>query len=282
VTEALALLRPAARGQVGVEHTSATLHALLFTGHAEALSGNGAAALAAFAQYTAEVERRQVPRFAGRAVNFTGWVLRHLGAAQQGLDQHVQALALGGSEGRAELTIAALQDLADLRLDAGDPDGAAARLGEARRLLSGDLVFGWRLAFRHQLLTSRLALLLGDAERARAEASDLASAATKLSVPRYASVARLTVHLAGRQLGLPADAAAVEADLDLLDRSAAIEAWRWTGELGAAFGNLGWLHRAEDRVSRLAAQAGEHAAGLHRAAGASLEGWRRQAGRAAG
>ncbi|HEY2314098.1 MAG TPA: AAA family ATPase [Streptosporangiaceae bacterium] len=237
VVEALALLRPAARGQIGVEHTSATLHALLFTGHAEALSGNGAAALAAFAQYTAEVERRQVPRFAGRAVNFTGWVLRHLGATQQGLDQHVQALALGGSEGRAELTIAALQDLAEMRLDAGDPDGAAARLGEAAQLLSGDLVFGWRLAFRHQLLTSRLALLLGDAERARAGASELASAATELSVPRYASVARLTVHLAGRLLGLPANAAAVEADLDLLDRSAAIEAWRWTGELGAAFGN---------------------------------------------
>ena len=37
-------------------------------------------ALAAFARYTAEVERRQVPRFAGRAVNFAGWVLRNLGA----------------------------------------------------------------------------------------------------------------------------------------------------------------------------------------------------------
>jgi len=31
--EALALLRPAARGQLGVEHTSATLHSLLFTGY---------------------------------------------------------------------------------------------------------------------------------------------------------------------------------------------------------------------------------------------------------
>ncbi len=37
--EALELLRPAARGQVGVEHTSATLHSLLFTGHAHALAG---------------------------------------------------------------------------------------------------------------------------------------------------------------------------------------------------------------------------------------------------
>src|SRR5213078_5320030 len=59
--EALALLRPAARGQIGVEHTSATMHALLFTGHAHALAGRPAQALAAFTRYTAEVERRQVP-----------------------------------------------------------------------------------------------------------------------------------------------------------------------------------------------------------------------------
>ena len=280
VTEALALLRPAARGQIGVEHTSATLHALLFTGHAEALRGNAAAALAAFGQYTAEVERRQVPRFAGRAVNFGGWVLRNLGATQQGLDQHIEALALGGSEGRVELTIAALEDLAELRLDAGDPDGTAARLAEVAHLLSGDLVFGWRLAFKHRLLRARLALLRGDADSARSAAIELAASATALSVPRYASVARLTGHLAGRMLGLPADPAAIEADLDLLDRSAAIEAWRWTGELGATFGNPGWLNRAEERVSQLAAQAGEHAAGLLRTADARLADWRRQAGHA--
>jgi DNA-binding SARP family transcriptional activator/tetratricopeptide (TPR) repeat protein len=276
VTEALALLRPAARGQIGVEHTSATLHALLFTGHAQALAGNGAAALAAFTQYTAEVDRRQVPRFAGRAVNFAGWVLRNLGATEEALDHHLEALALGGSEGRIELTIAALQDLAETRLDARDPDGATARLNEAAPLLGGDLVFGWRLAFRHRLLMSRLALLHGDGERARSTASELAAAADALSVPRYASVARLTGHLATRMLGLPADPAAIEADLDLLDRSAAIEAWRWTGELGAAFGHTGWLSRAEERVSRLAGQAGEHAASLRRAADARLGEWRRE------
>jgi DNA-binding SARP family transcriptional activator len=280
-SEALALLRPAARGQIGVEHTSATLHALLFTGHAQALAGNAAAALAAFAQYTAEVDRRQVPRFAGRAVNFTGWVLRNLGAAQQGIECHLEALALGDSDvdGRAELTIAALQDLAETRLDAGDPDGATARLAEATALLSGDLVFGWRLEFRQQLLTSRLALLRGDGERAESAASMLASTAAALGVPRYASVAGLTGHLAGRLLGRPADDAAIEADLDLLDRSAAIEAWRWTGELGAAFGHEGWLRRAEDRVIRLAGQAGEHASGLRQAAEVRLADWRRIAAR---
>jgi DNA-binding SARP family transcriptional activator/tetratricopeptide (TPR) repeat protein len=282
VGEALALLRPAARGQIGVEHTSATLHALLFTGHAEALAGNGAAALAAFDQYTAEVDRRQVPRFAGRAINFAGWVLRNLGATQHGLDLHTEALALGGSEGRVELIIAALQDLAELRLDAVDPDGAAARLAEAAPLTAGDLVFGWRLVFRQQLLTARLALLRGDAAAARALASELASAAAALNVPRYASVARLTTHLAGRALGLPANLLAIEADLDLLDRTAAIEAWRWTGELGAAFGHPAWLSRAEERVSRLAGQAGEHAAELRRTADARFADWRQHAGQAVG
>ena len=221
-----------------------------------------------------------MPRFAGRAVNFTGWVLRNLGATEQALDQHLEALALGGPEGREELTIAALEDLAELCLDASDPDGATARLAAAGQLLSGDLVFGWRLAFKHQLLTSRLALLLGDAERARSQAAELAAAAAALSVPRYASVARLTGQLASRTLGLPADLPSVEADLDLLDQSAAIEAWHWTGELGAAFANPGWLTRAEDRVSRLAALAGERAGQLRKAADARLAGWRQQAGHA--
>jgi DNA-binding SARP family transcriptional activator/tetratricopeptide (TPR) repeat protein len=264
--EALALLRPAARGQIGVEHTSATLHALLFTGHAQALLGNPAAALAAFSQYTAEVERRQVPRFAGRAVNFAGWVLRHLGATEQAVDLHTEALEVGRHHGTPEVTIAALEDLAEVRVEAGDPDGAAALLAEAAELLTpGDLVFGWRLAFKHQLITARLALYQGAAEQARAVAAELAVAAAALGVPRYASVARLTGHLASRSLGLPVDAAAVTADLDLVDRSAAIEAWRWTGELGAAFADSGWLRRAEDRAGRLASQAGDHADSLRRA-----------------
>ncbi len=278
--EAVALLRPATRGQLGAEHTSATLHALLFTGHAHALAGNAALALAAFSQYTAEVERRQVPRFAGRAVNFSGWVLRNLGATEQALDLHREALEVGRDHGTAEVTIAALEDLAELRLDTGDPEGGAALLTEAAQLLQADLVFGWRLDFKRQLLTARLALLRGDAERAKTVAAGLASAAAALGVPRYATVARLTAHLAGRRLGHPPDLAEVEADLDLLDRSAAIEAWRWTGEIAAAFGQARWIARAEDRARKLAAGAGDHADQLRRTASARLAEWQ-QAGQRA-
>ncbi|MBV9208845.1 MAG: AAA family ATPase, partial [Actinobacteria bacterium] len=207
--EALALLRPAARGQIGVEHTSATLHSLLFTGHAHALAGRPAQALAAFTRYTAEVERRQVPRFAGRAVNFAGWVLRNLGAWAEALDHHHEALEAGRGQGTADVTIAALEDLAEQHLDSGDLDSAQSRLAEAAVLLVGDLVFGWRLRLKHRLLTGRLALLCGDAERALAEAGALESRAAALGVPRYTSVARLLAHRANRALGLPADLAAV-------------------------------------------------------------------------
>ncbi len=264
--EALALLRPAARGQAGVEHTSATMHALLFTGHAHALAGRPAQALAAFTRYTAEVERRQVPRFAGRAVNFAGWVLRNLGAGPEALDHHHEALAAGQSQGTADVTIAALEDLAEQSLKTGDADGAAARLAEAAALLRGDLVFGWRLRLKHQLITGRLALLCGEAERARAEAGGLASRAAELGVPRYASVARLLAHRADRALGRAVDPAAVAADLDLLDRSVAIEAWWWTCDMAVDFGQGAWRDRAADRAARLAREAGGYADGLLREA----------------
>jgi DNA-binding SARP family transcriptional activator/tetratricopeptide (TPR) repeat protein len=262
--EALALLRPAARGQIGVEHTSATMHALLFTGHAHALAGRPAQALAALARYTAEVERRQVPRFAGRGVNFTGWVLGTLGARQEALDHHQEALEAG--QGTADVTIAALEDLAGHCLATGDPDGARARLTEASALLRGNLVFGWRLRLKHQLLTGRLALLAGDGEQALAQARELESQAAALGVPRYTSVARLLAHRARHALGDPADPGAVAADLDLLDGAAAIEAWWWTCDLAADFGQPAWRDRAADRAARLARGAGDLADGLLRAA----------------
>ena len=270
VADALALLRPAARGQIGVEHTSATLHSLLFTGHAHALAGRPEQALAAFTRYTAEVERRQVPRFAGRAVNMAGWVLRNLGAGQQGLDHHLEALEVGRRQGTAEVTVAALEDLAEHHLDLGDADSAESRLAEADAELRGDLVFGWRLALKHRLLTGRLALLRGQPARALAEATGLEAAAAALGVPRYTCVARLLGHRASRALGLPVDLAVVAEDLDLLDQSVAIEAWRWTCELALDFANPAWLDRAADRVARLALQAGPHADGLRREAGARL------------
>ena len=151
--EALALLRPAARGQVGVEHTSATLHALLFTGHAHALAGQPGRG----AGRVRPLHRRGgAPP--GAAVRRPRGELRRLGAAQPGRGRRRHSTSTArrwswAAQGPAEVTIAALEDLAEQCLDAGDADGAAARLAQARALLHGDLVFGWRLELKHQLIT---------------------------------------------------------------------------------------------------------------------------------
>jgi tetratricopeptide (TPR) repeat protein len=273
--EALALLRPAARAREGVAHTTATLHSLLFTGHAHAVAGRPALALDAFTRYTAEVERRQVPRFAGRAVNFAGWVLRNLGAAEPAHDRHLQALELGQvGQGIPELAIAALQDLAEECVQAGDADGAQARLAQARTLLTGDLVFGWRLELKHRLITARLALLGGEAEAALAAATELETRSAALGVPRYVSVARVLTHRARRALSLPVDPNAVAADLDFLEQAVAVEAWWWTGEVAAQFAVPAWLDVAAERAERLARQAGDYADTLRRTAGRRLDRWR--------
>jgi hypothetical protein len=272
--EALALLRPAARATEGVAHTAATLHSLLFTGHAHAVAGRPALALDAFARYTAEVERRQVPRFAGRAVNFAGWVLRNIGAAGPAHDRHLMALELGQvGQGIPELAIAALQDLAEECVAADDADGAQERLTQARALLTGDLVFGWRLELKHQLLTGRLALLRGDASAALAAATGLDAGAAALGVPRYVSVARVLAHRARRALGLPVELDTVAADLARVEEAVAVEAWWWTGETAADLAVPAWLDLAAQRAERLARQAGEHADTLRRAAARRLDRW---------
>jgi tetratricopeptide (TPR) repeat protein len=273
--EALALLRPAARGQVGVEHTAATLHALLFTGHAHALAGRPALALGALASYTAEVERRHVPRFAGRAVNFAGWVLRNIGAAAEALDHHQQALEGAVREGTAELRIAALEDLAEHCLDSGELDGAHARLMEAHALLRGDLVFGWRLDLKHRLIAGRLALSRGEPQAALDTADGLEARAAALGIPRYTAAARLLRHRAARALGLPVDPAEVAADLDRIEAAVAVEAWWWTGEVAGDFASRAWLDLAAARAERLAGHAGSYADGLRRAAARRLDAWQR-------
>ena len=63
------------------------------------------------------------------------------------------------------------------------------------------------------------------------------------------------------------------ADLDLLDGRVAIEAWRWTCDLAADFGQPAWRDRAADRAARLARGAGGYADGLRRRGGRPA-GWR--------
>ncbi len=81
-------------------------------------------------------------------------------------------------------------------------------------------------------------------------------------------------HRARHALGQPADLDTVAADLDIIERSVAIEAWWWTGETAADLGVADWLDRAERQAGRLADNAGPHAAGLRQHAQTRIGQWR--------
>jgi DNA-binding SARP family transcriptional activator/tetratricopeptide (TPR) repeat protein len=271
---AIDLLRPATQPGIGADQTSATLHALLFTGHAHALAGRPADALATFARYTDEVERRQVPRFGGRGVNFAGWVLRNVGATAAAVEAHQEALDFADGLGTDEVRIAALEDLAEDRLLAGDHDAAVRLLDEVGRYLVGDLVFGWRLAMKRSLLSARTSLLGGSAEDALATAAALAAGAEHVGVPRYAATARLLVHQARALLGERVDLDGAWRDLTEVESAVALESWWWAGETGAVLGQARWLDRAEALAAGLADASGEHREPLQREATRRLAGWR--------
>ncbi len=271
--EAIELLRPATRPGIAVDHTSAALHALLFTGHAHALAGRPAAALTAFAAYTGEVERRHVPRFGGRGINFAGWVLRNVGDAAAAVDAHQRALEIADGEGTTEVRVAALEDLAEDRLHAGDTDAAAALLDRADASLTGDLVFGWRLAMRLRLLRARVALASGRADEALDTSAVLRDTARREDVPRYASVAALLHHQARAALGEEVDLDRAWTDLGEAERSVGVEAWWWAGETGRALGQDRWLARAEELAGELATASGEHRDVLRAEADRRLAAW---------
>ena len=271
---AIELLRPATQPGIGADQTSATLHALLFTGHAHALAGRPADALVAFERYTDEVERRQVPRFGGRGVNFAGWVLRNVGLAGAAVDAHQEALAWADGEGTTEVRVAALEDLAEDRLVAGDVAAASAYLDDAEPALTGDLVFGWRLAMKLALLRTRAALLLEQPADALRSAAALRDSADRIGVPRYAATARLLVHQARAALAEPVDLDEALRDLGTVEHAVRIEAWWWAGETGAALGEEAWLRRAESLADDLARQSRDHGDSLRAEADRRLAVWR--------
>ena len=114
---------------------------------------------------------------------------------------------------------------------------------------------------------------VGVAQTALSTASELETRAAALGVPRYISVARVLAHRARRALRQPVDLDAVAADLDLVEKAVAIEAWWWTGETAADFAVPAWLDAAADRAERLARQAGEYAGTLRRTATRRLDDW---------
>jgi SpoVK/Ycf46/Vps4 family AAA+-type ATPase len=140
--------------------------------------------------------------------------------------------------------------------------------------MHGDLVFGWRLKMKLQLLDAQVRLLAGVPEEALRIADDLREDAVRAGVPRYDASARLVVHRARAALGEPVDLDEAWRNLGDVERAVRVEAWWWAGQTGAELGQQRWLDRAERLADDLARAAGPRADGLRADADRHLVRWR--------
>jgi DNA-binding SARP family transcriptional activator len=249
-------------------------HRAIAVGRSLAMLGRAADAVAAFDRLAQTVERQHVVRFAGRADNYRGWVLRNLGAYAEADDATQQAWeAVGRLDdiAAAEARGHAVLDLADSRLRAGDLDGAHRWLDEATRARLAPHVMKWRFELRRDLSLGRLALAVGDVGAAAQHADAVRTHADELTVPRFQVQARLLAARAAHADGQPVDLDEVAALAAQLATVAPLESWWIAAELAHEFGVDAWRRLAADRVTALASDAGPWADDLRRAAAATLD-----------
>jgi DNA-binding SARP family transcriptional activator len=274
--EAIELLQPdtitravAAHGSPALQAQPA-LHAFLFSSLAFANLGRPQEALATAAAIDDEEARTWSGRWAGRADNLRGWILRGLcewGAADEanarGLERST-AVAMSEPMSHAHL------DLASGALLAGDLDRASAEVAAAEAL--GDRhALAWRHVLRARLYRGEIALAAGDATIAADLAEDVHGVGERIGAARYVALGGLLLVRARLALGQPIDLAETQVLLDRLGLVAGMEAWRVTAAVAAAAGEDRWWTLAETRVAALSSHAGPHARTFQRGAGATLD-----------
>jgi len=198
-------------------------------------------------------------RFVGVAANLRGWLDRSCGRWEAAEEAHLRARSAAGnaggdapaSEAHAEPFYVSIIDLADARLLAGDPAGAADLEDALAPIDSWTGTMAWHQRHRLGLVRSQLALADGRRDDAAALADAVVQDAARRGARRYELLARARLALASDAV----DPAAVEAVIAGLRETAALESWWLTAGLARHLGVDRWLREAEADAARLAAAA---------------------------
>lgn len=182
-------------------------------------------------------------RFLAANGNARSWILRSIGRLGEADDINERVFESTDEPGGMEMHCAAVLDLLEGRLLAGDVDGATKAVERARVVESFDGTMAWH--HRQRLLTqrARLAVLQGE------PFDELASTAIDDAVARGS----LRYELLARAVRGETDV------LPRLERVAGMEAWWMTAELAARGGDDGLWRDAERRAATLMRLAGPYA-----------------------
>jgi DNA-binding SARP family transcriptional activator len=224
--------------------------------HALGTLGRTEEALSAIDAWEAEIDRTHITRFRQRPVNYRAWILRGLGHLAEADALNHAALEASRRPGSEEPAAQALLDLADGRLQSGDPDAALAYLAEAAPLYAATPAGCWRLQLRDRLLRGRAALARGELVEAQALAHQVQRDAERVGARRYVDLASLLGVRAAAALGEEIDLHSVETVLQGLNRHAGMEAWWLCADVARDTQSNAFWDLAESHAAHLADQAG--------------------------
>ena len=217
--------------------------------------GRSAEALDCFAAMDEVVDRLGVSRYAGRADNCRGHVLRNLGLLERADDVNLRAREAASRVGVDEAAAHAVLDLAEGRLRVGDLDAVERLLREADAYSSGERPDGyqWRQRLRADWLRGRLALAAGDVDTAGELAAEVREQAQLRQATRYEAFGRVLALGVRVAEGTPPPPAHALRAIDTLSASAGMEQLWLTVDLATcAHGDL--REALLDRASEIGRQ----------------------------
>ncbi len=151
---------------------------------------------------------------------------------------------------------AALLDLTEDWLAAGDLDRAALALERASEIRSWERDHVWRHRMRLHLVDARFRLASGDVAGAEQLARVVVERASELHQPRYLTRAALLRDVARARRGVPVAAADLDRAVDDARRHGGPEVWRDLAQLAAATRSDAIWRTAEDAAASLLGQLG--------------------------
>ena len=260
--EGLSLITPLLSMGIGSLHSQPLTYAHMLRAIAFGYQGRPVEALASVEALEAEIARTGSPRFAGRAANIQGWIVRNLGATSEADDLNQNALEVSDLGALIEPLSHAHLDLATGALGRAEVDDALAHLDAVDAIQHLPHSLRWRHRLRSRLLRTRIAMAGEAWDDAEAEAAGAIEMATGLSATRQLLLAQLLVAEVRLRRRDPVDLAAVETLLDRLPSSAGLEAWRVTADIADAADLDGWRALAQRRAADLASRSGPYRASV--------------------
>lgn len=232
-------------------HPFGTLHGWFALAQAHGTAGRWAEALDAVDELEREAELRGDRRFPAIGANLRGWLMRGAGFLARAAELHIAAAEMPTAPMTLEPHYAALLDLCDDCLAAGDPAGAERALERCAGMLEWRGSMSWRHHERYKLAVARLALAGGDHTGASERAAGVAAAARDRPNRRYELRARLLGATADARAGRQVDVDALSAVVEEFAPLAGPDGWRDVGLLASAARCDPWFAAAERLAARV-------------------------------